>query len=82
MTKPTVSLKKPTPASTIEAALSFAEAKQPSSGNERRVFFAPEGYRRLTINLSMDLHKRLKLAAIERDTTATKIIEDLLEKNL
>lgn len=62
------------------AALAFAEAgKSPA---EKRAFVAPEGYRRLTINLPEALHKRLRLVAVERDTTATKIIEALLVKEL
>jgi len=32
-------------------ALSFAEATQPVKASNNRVFHAPEGYRRLTINL-------------------------------
>ncbi len=72
-----------------EAALAFAEAgalpeitgaKQMAS--EKRAFFAPEGYRRLTINLREDLHKQLRLEAIEQDCTATEIVVRLLEKEL
>ena len=74
---------------TAEAALAFAEAgaatektgaKQAAA--EKRAFFAPEGYRRLTINLPEALHKKLRLAAIEQDCTATEIIERLLIKEL
>lgn len=68
-----------------EAALAFAEAgKKKQAGGESagRVFHAPEGYRRLTINLPSDLHKRLKLAAIHQDCTATDIIQKLLEREL
>ena len=74
---------------TAEAALAFAEAgaapektgaKQAAA--EKRAFFAPEGYRRLTINLREDLHKKLRLAAVESDSTATEIIERLLVKEL
>ena len=78
------SLSKPT-LNKASAALSFAEAKAPvvpRSGREARVFNAPEGYRRLTINLPEDLHKKLRLAAIEQDCTATEIIERLLNKEL
>jgi hypothetical protein len=87
----TITLVKPKLASrtTAEAAVAFAEAgsapeqkgaKQASA--EKRAFFAPEGYRRLTINLPVELHKNLKLAAIEQDCTATAIIERLLEDKL
>lgn len=74
---------------TSEAALAFAEAgaaldktgaKQAAA--EKRAFFAPEGYRRLTINLREDLHKKLRLEAVEQDCTATDIIERLLTKEL
>lgn len=85
----TTTLAKPTLANktTSAAALAFAEAgAAPSpvkqSAAERRAFFAPEGYRRLTINLPEALHKKLKLAAVEQDCTATEIIERLLVKEL
>ena len=80
--KPTLSkplLAKPTLANT---ALSFAEATQPVKANNNRVFHAPEGYRRLTINLPEEMHKKLRMAAIEQDCTATEIIERLLNKEL
>lgn len=47
-----------------------------------RVFFAPDGDRRLTINLRQDLHKKLRHAAVERDTTIGEIIEKLVERHL
>ena len=90
MSKPT-SLAKPTLAdqSKSNVALSFAEAgaapkktEAKQAAAEKRAFFAPEGYRRLTINLREDLHKKLRLAAIEQDCTATDIIERLLLKEL
>jgi hypothetical protein len=67
------------------AALEFAEGKKRNelvSEAGRRVFNAPEGHRRLTINLPIELHKKLKLAAVNRDMTATDIILILLEKDL
>lgn len=80
LTKPTLS----GATTTAEAALAFAEgavpAKAPAGSN--RAFFAPDGCRRLTINLPEALHKKLKLAAVERDCTATAIIEALLLKEL
>lgn len=87
----TTTLAKPTLAhkTTAEVALAFAEAgatppaeKVRSSSAEKRAFFAPDGYRRLTINLPEDLHKKLRLAAVEQDCTATEIIERLLVKEL
>lgn len=88
MTVKPQALKKPTLAVTATRAISFAEARpEPTSkttivGAGSRAFYAPEGYRRLTINLPIEMHKRLKLAAIEQDCTATEIIERLLEKEL
>lgn len=68
---------------TSEAALAFAEATPEQAAiAARRAFFAPEGYRRLTINLPQALHKKLRLAAVEQDCTATDIIERLLLKEL
>lgn len=85
MSKPST-LIKPTLAtkSKSEAALAFAEAgNQPKNeAAGKRAFFAPEGYRRLTINLPNHLHKKLRLAAVEEDCTATEIIERLLVKEL
>lgn len=53
-----------------------------AAGAGKRVFFAPEGDKRLTINLRQDLHKRLKMLAVERDTTIGEIIEELVERHL
>ena len=82
MKKPTLS--KPTLNKPL-AALEFAEGKkkvETSGDGGKRVFNAPEGHRRLTINLPIELHKKLKLAAVNRDVTATEIIESLLLKEL
>lgn len=65
------------------AAMAFAENKMTAAENvEKRIFHAPEGYRRLTINLREDLHKKLRFLAVEQDCTATDIIERLLVKEL
>lgn len=69
------------------AARSFSEAKQDAiepenAAGKPRAFTAPQGHRRLTINLPEDLHKKLRLAAVERDCNATDIIVKLLEKEL
>ena len=65
------------------AAMAFAENKMSSAENvAKRIFHAPEGYRRLTINLREDLHKKLRFLAVEQDCTATDIIERLLVKEL
>lgn len=47
-----------------------------------RVFYAPAGDKRLTININEKLHKRLKIAAINQGKTAGEIIEELLEANI
>ena len=66
--------------------LEFAEAgnKKPASkkGADSRVFFAPEGYKRLTVNIREDLHKKLKLAAIEQGTTVGDMLSKLAEQHL
>lgn len=73
-------LTKPTPDKAAKV-LAFAE-KNTRPGGQPRVFHAPEGHRRLTINLSEAIHKKLKHAAVDQDTTATAIIEELLAKHL
>lgn len=72
-----------------DAVLAFAESgaipettKPKQAAAEKRAFFAPPGYRRLTINLREDLHKKLRMAAVEQDCTATEIIERLLVEEL
>ena len=86
MMSKTTTLAKPTLGNKLksDAAVAFAEAgaEIKKVAAEKRAFFAPEGYRRLTINLREDLHKNLRLAAIEQDCTATNIIERLLVKEL
>lgn len=47
-----------------------------------RVFNAPEGYKRLTINLPVEMHTKLKIVAAKRECTVTEIIETLLKKEL
>jgi len=49
---------------------------------DNRVFNAPEGYRRLTIDIPEEIHKKIKLLAIGFDTTVTNIIIDLIENLL
>lgn len=84
----TASLTKPILAtqSKSAAALAFADAPKATTTSqtvaEKRAFSAPEGYRRLTINLREDLHKKLRLVAVEKDCTATEIIERLLIQEL
>ena len=83
LSKPTLVKK-----SKSDTALAFAEAGAvpettgAKQAAEKRAFFAPEGYRRLTINLREDLHKKLRMAAVEQDCNATDIIVRLLTKEL
>ena len=42
----------------------------------------PEGDVRLAVNMDRKLHKRLKLAAVMRDTTIGDLLEDLIKKHL
>lgn len=79
-----MSLVKPQPISKAAAALAFAESKPESAKSEsdKRIFYAPEGYRRLTINLREEMHKKLRLMAVEQDCTVTDIIVGLVAKEL
>jgi len=61
-------------------ALAFAEGSKPKAA--AKVFHAPAGYRRLTINLQEDIHKKIRLKAIEQDCTVTDIITKLLEQEV
>lgn len=82
-----MSISKPT-LNKAATALDFAERKtgEPSKAAnppaEKRVFYAPEGYRRLTINLKDDLHKKLRMMAVEQDCTITDILTKLVTKEL
>jgi len=87
----TTNLSKPmlTKKSKSEVAMASAESGATSEktsvaqgSGEKRAFFAPVGYRRLTINLREDLHKKLRFAAVEQDCNATDIIERLLINEL
>lgn len=57
-------------------------AQAAKSVAENRIFFAPAGDKRLTINIKENLHKKLKIKAIEENTTAGDILEKLIEKYL
>ena len=55
--------------------LGFAEAqKSPRSS------FPPAGDTRLAVNLRLDLHYRLRLAALKQRTTVRALIESWIEK--
>jgi len=53
-----------------------------NSSSNTRIFLAPEGDKRLTINIKQELHKKLKIKAIEKEITVGEIIEQLVEKYL
>lgn len=80
LTKPTIG------GSKAEAAMKFAQSAVavPTKATEAQTkgSAAPAGHKRLTINLPESLHKKLRLKAIEQGTTATDIIERLLEQGL
>ncbi len=42
----------------------------------------PEGDVRLAVNMDRKLHKKLKLAAVMRETTIGELLEDLIKKHL
>ena len=42
----------------------------------------PEGDIRLGVNMDRKLHKRLKMAAVTRETTIGDLLEDLIKKHL
>lgn len=47
-----------------------------------RIFYAPEGHKRLTVNLRDDIHKKIKIEALMQGCTVTDIITRLLEKEI
>jgi hypothetical protein len=63
-------------------AEAFAQGKPTKATRVTKIFHAPAGYRRLTINLKEDIHKKIRLKAVEEDCTVTDIITKLLEKEV
>jgi macrodomain Ter protein organizer (MatP/YcbG family) len=78
------SLAKPTLDNKAQLADAFAKSKRVEAirSTTTKIFNAPAGYRRLTINLREDIHKKIRLKAIEQDCTVTDIITKLLEKEV
>lgn len=78
------SLAKPTLDSKAQMADAFAKGNRVEviKPNPTKIFNAPAGYRRLTINLREDIHKKIRLKAIEQDCTVTDIITKFLEKEV
>jgi hypothetical protein len=75
-------LAKPTLDNKAQMAEAFAKGSPAKSAKVSKIFHAPEGYRRLTINLREDIHKKIRMKAIEQDCTVTDIITKLLEKEV
>jgi hypothetical protein len=75
-------LAKPTLDYKAQMAEAFAKGSPVKSAKVTKIFHAPEGYRRLTINLREDIHKKIRMKAIEEDCTVTDIITKLLEKEV
>ena len=63
-------------------AAADAQKAAKASKEGRRVFFAPAGHRRLTINLPDEVHKKLRLLAVEKDSTVTELLVELVGKHL
>ena len=42
----------------------------------------PEGDARLAVNIDKRLHKKLKHAAVDRETTIGELLEELIKKHL
>lgn len=76
-------LAKPTLDNKAQLADAFAKGSTAkTTAKVTKVFHAPEGYRRLTINLREDIHKKIRMKAIEQDCTVTDIIAKLLEQEV
>jgi len=56
------------------------QAKQFAGGSKSGQ--VPVGDTRLTANIRIDLHKKLKHAAVDRDTTVGELLESLIDKHL
>ena len=66
----------------VGRAAADAQKAAKASKEGRRVFFAPAGHRRLTINLPDEVHKKLRLLAVEKDSTVTELLVELVGKHL
>ena len=76
-------LAKPTLDNKAQLADAFAKGSTAKASSKvTKIFHAPQGYRRLTINLREDIHKKIKIKAIEQDCTVTDIIAKLLEQEV
>jgi len=77
--KSKVSLSKPSLATAGKVSRSAA-AKQFAAGSKSGQ--VPTGDVRLTANIRQDLHKKLKHAAVDLDTTVGELLEGLIDKHL
>lgn len=50
--------------------------------NDKRSFSAPEGDKRLTINITKELHLKLKVAACMAQTTVGELVEKFAKDQL
>jgi hypothetical protein len=76
-------LAKPTLDNKAQLADAFAKGSTAKASSKvTKIFHAPQGYRMLTINLREDIHKKIKMKAIEQDCTVTDIIAKLLEQEV
>ena len=71
--KKPLSIKKPT----LDKTLGFAKVKKPSKSG-----LVPDGDTRLVCNVRADLHKKLKHAAVDEETTIGQIVERSIDKHL
>ena len=81
--KPVAKKAKPPAKKPVAKAAAPTEKKKrtPATPDKpKRVFKAPPGDTRLTLNIDRELHKRLKIAAIKRDTTIGDLIEKWIER--
>jgi len=71
--KKPLSIKKPT----LNKTLGFAKGNKPSKSG-----LVPDGDTRLVCNVRADLHKKLKHAAVDEETTIGQIVESMIDKHL
>jgi len=78
--KKKASLTKPRLAGPRVGSSLSAKAKQFAGGSKSGM--VPIGDVRLTANIRQDLHKKLKHAAVDQETTVGELLEALIDKHL